>query len=135
MDIFHIILVAILPYCYNCVFSYTIYRTLVWNKDSWRVFCLWFLFVLMDMGSGQWTVDSEVDIMTGLPKEDPQGEGGHIQEAIKENWSIKEMLVLTFRPKYCNKDFDIRVAMSYAMNSVIYMEHLRLISDPNFMIS
>ena len=77
-------LVLIYIHCIGAFFSYV---ALVVKPKLWAIFCiLQILYLMSDM--------SEIDARTGVPLEEETGAGQFIQEAIMDNKSFKDTLII-----------------------------------------
>ena len=115
---------------------YLSYRALVIQPRVWRFFCLCHILYLMaDM--------SKMDARTGVPLQEETGARHCIQEAVMDNKSFKETLIILLQYARPVRRAKISVGFCYKylapnvnvwISNLILAVHFLLITDDTFMI-
>ena len=121
-----------------CVGDYLSYRALVIQPKLWKIFCLsHILYLMADM--------SEMDPRTGVPLEEKTGARHCIQQAVMDNKSFKETLIILLQyarpvPRARAKTYVVFSVKYLAPNvniwvsNIILAVHFLVITDDCFMI-
>ena len=131
-------LLLILTYC---ITAYFCYHSLDGKTRTWAMFCTFLTLILMaDM--------SEMDARTGIPLEEEAGARQCIQDAIMENKTFKETMIILVqyarpaaRAKTCPLNVDVVLSfecqalnVSTCISNIILAIHFLVITNEYFMI-